>query len=113
MAKRRVAWTAPAREDLLQIVDFIADEDPNTAERILEQLLSRAASLGRMAERGRLVPELRSSAPVRRHRELIVRPWRMIYVIENDGVYVTAVFDSRRDIARLLHDRFARGGKVP
>lgn len=108
MAERKVAWTAPALDDLLQVVDYIADDNPAAAERILERLLGRAASLGHMAERGRQVPELRGT-PVRRQRELIVRPWRLFYVIENDGVYVTALLDGRRDVAHLLQDRFSRG----
>lgn len=107
MAERKVAWTAPARDDLLQVVDYIAEDDPVAAGRVLERLLGRAASLEQMAERGRRVPELHGMSD---HcpRELIVRPWRLFYVIEGDKVYVTALFDGRRDVERLLQDRFVR-----
>lgn len=94
----------------MQVIEFIANDNPAAAKRILESLQARAASLGSMAERGREVPELRDDV-TRCPRELIVRPWRMIYVIKGDAVHVTALLDSRRDVAALLRDRFARGGR--
>lgn len=107
MADRRVEWTAEARDDLLQVVDFIALDSPLTAERILDRLRLRALTLARFAERGRVIPELRGTR-FRQHRELIIRPWRMLYTIETDVVRVFALFDGRRDLQELLHERFAR-----
>lgn len=107
MAERRVEWTAEARDDLLQVVDFIAFDNPLTAQRILDRLRSRALSLDRLAERGRVVPELRGTR-FRQHRELIVAPWRLFYTIDTDVVRVIALFDGRRNLRELLHDRFAR-----
>lgn len=107
MAERRVEWTAEARDDLLQVVDFIALNNPLTAERILNRLQSRALSLDRFAERGRVVPELRGTR-FRQHRESIVNPWRVFYTIEADAVRVIALFDGRRNLRELLHERFAR-----
>lgn len=107
MAERRVEWTAEARDDLLQVVDFIAFDNPLTAQRILDRLRSRTLSLDRLAERGRVVPELRGTR-FRQHRELAVTPWRLFYTIDTDVVRVIAVFDGRRHLRELLHDRFAR-----
>ena len=107
MAERRVEWTAEARDDLLQVVDFIAFDDPLTAQRILDRLRLRALSLDRFAERGRVVPELRGTR-FRQHRELVVTPWRIFYTIDKNVVRVIALFDGRRDPRELLHDRFAR-----
>ena len=58
-----------------------------------------------------MVPELRGTR-FRQHRELIVTPWRMFYTIETDVVRVIAVFDGRRDLRELLHERFARA-RIP
>ena len=107
MAERRVEWAAEARDDLLQVVDFIAFDNPLTAQRVLDRLRLRALSLDRFAERGRVVPELRGTR-FRQHRELVVTPWRMFYTIDTDVVRVIALFDGRRDLRDLLHDRFAR-----
>ena len=110
MADRRVEWTADARDDLLQVVDFIALESPLTAEHILDRLRLRALTLARFAERGRVIPELRGTR-FRQHRELIIRPWRMLYTIDTDVVRVIALFDGRRDLHELLHERFARAAR--
>ena len=107
MAERRVEWTAEARDDLLQVVDFIAFDNPLTAQRVLDRLQLRALSPDRFAERGRVAPELRGTR-FRQHRELVVTPWRMFYTIDTDVVRVIALFDGRRKLRDLLHDRFAR-----
>ncbi|HET8555011.1 MAG TPA: type II toxin-antitoxin system RelE/ParE family toxin, partial [Rhodanobacteraceae bacterium] len=86
MTEYKVSWTEPALDDLLQVVDFIAEDNPLTAERILEQLSRRAATLERMPQCGRKVPEL-CGTRVAAQRELIVRPWRLFYAIEKDKVY--------------------------
>ncbi len=47
--KRRVLWTRIAREDLLEIIRFIAKDDPAAAERIRSRIDSAAAALGDFA----------------------------------------------------------------
>jgi plasmid stabilization system protein ParE len=41
-------------------------------------------------------------------RELIVKPYRILYRIEGQTVYVLAVLDSRRDLEDLLLERLVR-----
>lgn len=103
MTERRVLWTRTARRDLDAIIDEIADN----ALSILERLSERAASLGQTAERGRLVPEPRVIG-VTPYRELIERPWRLLYRIESERVMVLAVLDGRRDLDALLLERLVR-----
>jgi hypothetical protein len=43
-------------------------------------------------------------------RELIVRPWRLTYVIEGHAVRIAAVVDSRRDMVAWLERHLARFG---
>jgi hypothetical protein len=42
------------------------------------------------------------------YRELIERPWRVVYRFERNHVYVVAVLDARRNLASLLLERLAR-----
>jgi len=42
------------------------------------------------------------------YRELIVRPWRIIYRFDAQRVYVLGVLDGRRDLASLLLERLTR-----
>ena len=45
---------------------------------------------------------------MRTWRELVIRPYRLVYRIEGDTVIVLAVFDARRDLEDLLLERLLR-----
>jgi len=107
MAEYKVLWTDSARTDLEGIVDFIAEEDQRSALRVLERLEKRARALRRFPKRGRVVPEMRT-LDVFLYRELIERPWRMIYRFDDEHIYVLAVLDSRRELTSLLLERLIR-----
>ena len=109
MARRkwRVIWTESAADDLVEIVSFIAGNSPTNARRLLIRLRSRADSLGRSPQRGRVVPELASTG-TRMWRELVVKPYRIVYRIRKDTVMVGAVVDGRRDLEDLLLERLTR-----
>ena len=109
MVEYKVLWTDAAQTDLETIVDFIAEEDLRNARRVLERLEKRARALRRFPERGRVVSEMRT-LDVFLYRELIERPWRMIYRFDDKRVYVLAVLDSRRELTSLLLERLARRG---
>ncbi|EGV19357.1 type II toxin-antitoxin system RelE/ParE family toxin [Thiocapsa marina] len=107
MHERRVRWTETARADLELIVDFIAEDSFENAVAVLDRLEERAESLCLAAERGRVLPELKV-VDVLQYRELIERPWRIVYRIEPDQVVVLAVLDGRRDLASLMLERLVR-----
>lgn len=105
--KYSVQWTASAQEDLKQVVDYLAQEDPSLALRILERIKGKAADLYAFPDRGRVVPELKLHGSSL-YREIILLPWRIIYRIADSTVYVTAVLDSRRNIEDVLLERLIR-----
>ncbi|MCF7983295.1 MAG: type II toxin-antitoxin system RelE/ParE family toxin [Thiohalocapsa sp.] len=107
MHERRVRWTETARADLELIVDFIAEDSVEDAVGALDRLEERAEALRLAAERGRVVPELKV-VDVFQYRELIERPWRIVYRIEPDRVVVLAVLDGRRDLVSLMLERLVR-----
>jgi toxin ParE1/3/4 len=107
MSTREVLWAEVAERDLADIVGFIAEENPQNALAVLDRLQSRAATLSEQSERGRVVPELRV-LDVYQYRELIERPWRIIYRIEADRVLVLAVLDGRRALESLLLQRLLK-----
>ena len=107
MIERRVLWTRTARRDLDTVVAYIATDSIENALSVLDRLQERAESLTTAAERGRPVPELRSIG-VHQYRELVERPWRIVYRIEPGSVLVLVVLDRRRDLEFLLLDRLVR-----
>ena len=102
-----VSWTRTALHDLETMVDYIAMESPDTAGRILDRLERKASTLATQSARDRIVPELREIG-VLHYRELVEKPWRIVYRIEASQVFVLAVLDSRRDLQTLLLERLVR-----
>ena len=75
--------------------------------RVLDALEAKASSLETFAARGRIVPEL-LGIQVREYRELLVKPYRIIYRVEKARVVVLGVFDGRRNLEDILLDRLIR-----
>jgi toxin ParE1/3/4 len=103
----RVVWARSAVAELESVVEYIAVDSPVTAEKLLRRLRERAVRLEVSPRRGRIVPEL-AGLGIRTFHELVVRPYRLMYRIDNDLVTVLAVFDGRRDIEDVLLERLVR-----
>jgi len=103
----RVLWTEAAARDLEDIIAFIAADSPGNARAVLARIKERAAALETHPARGRVVPEL-ALFGFATWRELIVKPHRLIYRVEEDRVFVLAVLDGRRDLEDLLLKRLVR-----
>jgi plasmid stabilization system protein ParE len=107
MAERVVSWTRTAYGDLEALIEYMAVDSPAAASRALDRIERKAMTLAAHATRGRIVPELREIG-VLHYRELVERPWRLVYRVEADRVLVLAVLDSRRDLQTLLLERLVR-----
>lgn len=107
MVKFRVQWTASAQQDLLEIGQYIAADDLDQALLVVEKIEKRAKTLVQFPNRGRIVPELLAIG-FSAYREVVVRPWRIIYRIDERRVYVIAVLDSRRELKDILLERLIR-----
>jgi plasmid stabilization system protein ParE len=103
----RVEWAEVAVRDLEELATFIAVDSVLDAERVLRGIEKRAATLESSPARGRVVPEL-ARFGMRTWRELVVRPYRLVYRIEGDRVTLLAVLDGRRDLEDLLLERLLR-----
>ena len=107
MRRYDVTWTSEAVRDLEEIASYIARNSPGNARRVVRRLEQAAESLWSFPDRGRLVPELLDFG-LRQWRELIIRPYRVIYRISGSRVFVEILFDARRDAESLLADRLLR-----
>ncbi len=88
----RVRWTKRARAQLLEIFDFIAADRPSTAERVVGRLRNATRGLARHPLRGRRVPEFDDPAI----RERLVTPYRIIYTVQVEDIFILAVYHGRR-----------------
>jgi plasmid stabilization system protein ParE len=107
MTRRRVRWTRSARRDLEAIVAYLADRSPRLRSRHSIGSRARAKSLTTLADRGRVVPELRR-LHIRQYRELLVPPYRVIYRASGALVWVLVLVDARRNLEDVLLDRLIR-----
>lgn len=104
----RVKWAKTARNDLRRIILYLNSRSPGAAASLLSEIKTTAFALNRLAERGRIVPELQSQG-VFQFRELLVSHWRIIYKVIGNDVHVLAVLDGRRNLEDLLLGRMLGG----
>ncbi|MCP4681949.1 MAG: type II toxin-antitoxin system RelE/ParE family toxin [Desulfobacterales bacterium] len=99
-----IVWARIAETDLKEIVNYIAIDSPANALEIFRKIKKNASSLYTMPERCRIVPELKEQG-IMQYRELIIKPWRIIFRVAEKKVYVLSVLDSRRNIEDILLER--------
>jgi toxin ParE1/3/4 len=71
-----VKWSVPARNDLKQIHDYIANDSKYYAQNVIQEIVAKTETLTEFPEIGRTVPEINDQ----NIRELIVYSYRLIYV---------------------------------
>lgn len=104
---RRVVWSRQARDDLLELVTFVGADSPTNAAAMLGRIEEAAASLGEHAERGRVLPELQAVG-LAAWREVLIKPFRLVYRVDGGVVLVGGVIDGRRDLGDVLLGRLLR-----
>lgn len=80
-------WKAPAVADLMAIVDYISDDNPNAALALMEEIQSRVAHLPAHPKRCR-------PGRVKGTRELLVRPNYIVVYAETPAAVT---------VLRVLH----------
>ena len=88
----RVHWTQAALRHLLAIHEHIARDSGVYALRMVDRLTRRAEQLARFPLLGRRVPEYEEPDI----REVIEKPYRIIYRVKADQVDVLAVMHGAR-----------------
>lgn len=97
-----------ATEDLIDLHSYIANHDSLTrANTLLDILEEKCLCLGRDPQRGHIVPEL-AQVYIEGFREIHYKPWRIIFQISGDRVYIHAVLDGRRELREVLERRMLR-----
>ena len=101
----QVFLTDDASRDLEELYDHIEFHDaPEKADYVLDQVEEVFSSLSENPERGAYPKEL-LAAGLREYREIYFKPYRIIYRVIAENVYVMVVADGRRDMQTLLQRR--------
>jgi plasmid stabilization system protein ParE len=107
----KIIWSPASRDDLRDIVRFIARDNPQRAESFGYELMRRTDILQQHPEAGRVVPEYRNP----KLREIIYRPYRIVYRLNIDRKLIEiapSMARSTRDSAGL-NPTFHRDTNVP
>lgn len=103
-----VFLTADAARDLEELHDYVVWHDaPGKAEHLLERIERTFSRLSEYPERGAYPKELLTLG-IREYREIFFKPYRVIYQIMGDAVYVLLIADGRRDMQTLLQRRLLK-----
>ena len=103
-----VQLTDDATRDLEEICDYIDQHDePSRADYVLEQVEKAFSSLSEYPEHGNYPTELLDIG-IREYREIFFRPYRIVYRVMENYVYVLLIADGRRDMQTLLQRRLLR-----
>ena len=103
-----VQLTDDAAHDLEELCDDIDQYDaPGRADYVLEQIENAFLSLSEHPQRGNYPKELLDLG-IREYREIFFKPYRIIYRVMGNDVYVLLIADGRRDMQTLLQRRLLR-----
>jgi len=102
-----VTWAETAENDLLKIVEYIAQDSPGNALKVLSKIKEKVSDLSVFPDSCRIVPELYDNG-INLYREMVIPPWRVLYRISESKVFILSVHDSRQNIEDILLKRLTQ-----
>ena len=101
----QVFLTRDAARDLEEIDEYLAASDSDSkADYVLDKIEGALQSLSESPERGNRPRELLALG-VGDYHQVFFKPYRIIYTIRRESVYVMLIADGRRDMETLLQSR--------
>jgi toxin ParE1/3/4 len=89
---RKLLWSPQALRDLEGIRDHIAIDSARYAALVIERIVNGVERLSTFPESGRMVPEHNDPSI----REVIVKPYRVVYRLKPGLVEIATVFRASR-----------------
>jgi addiction module RelE/StbE family toxin len=90
----KVFWTETAVNHLSSIYNYISQNSPQYAQRLVERLTRRSEQIANFPFSGRIVPEFETE----QLREVIEGSYRIIYYVKPEQIDVIAVLHAARNI---------------
>ncbi|MFH1138543.1 MAG: type II toxin-antitoxin system RelE/ParE family toxin [Pseudomonadota bacterium] len=108
MTPFQIFLTDDASRDLEELHDYLELHDaPGKADYVLDQMEKAFSSPPENPGRGAYPKEL-LAVGLREYREIFFKPYRVIYRVMAEKVYVMVIADGRRDMQTLLQRRLLR-----
>ena len=93
----KLIWSPQSLRDLESIRDYVATDSPRYAALVVERIIGAVERLPSFPESGRVVPE-RNDPQI---REVIVRPYRVVYRLRPGVVEIATAFRASRMLPEL------------
>ena len=100
-----VLLTQDAGQDLEELYDYLSQHDlSEKANHVLKKIEDTLSSLSQLPHRGAYPKELLTLG-IREYREVFFKPYRIVYRVVGETVYVLLITDGRRAMQTLLQRR--------
>ena len=93
----KLIWSPQSLRDLESIRDYVATDSPRYAALVVERIVHGVERLAGFPESGRVVPK-RNDPQL---REVVVRPYRVVYRLGPGLVEIATVFRASRMLPEL------------
>lgn len=87
-----IVWSNPARNDLRLIFQYIANDSPRYASRVIQDIVDKVGTFVELPKIGRVVPEIGEENV----REIGMYSYRIMYELHGDTITVHGVIHKRR-----------------
>lgn len=94
----QIIWTEPALDQLDDIAEYIALDNPTAASALVQEVFKKVDRLEQFPKSGREPPELPDSI----YREVVCSPCRVFYRQEKDVVFIVHVMREERQLRQCL-----------
>ena len=98
---KEIIWTNPAKEDLKNIFDYLAEFSEGSAHRVVNRILDRTDMLLKQgfSEMGQREPLLEHKSDV--YRYLLEGNYKIIYRAKENRIIIDTIFDARQNPEKL------------
>lgn len=106
--KYKVIIDPQAKADIKEIFNYVVKNDgKQLADKLIDNLETTLFKLENYPKRGHIPPEMIDTG-IKSYLEIHYKPYRIIYEIENNSVYIHSILDGRRNIQEILQRRILR-----
>jgi plasmid stabilization system protein ParE len=90
----KVIWSPAALADVDSIAEYVARDSPGRAALLATRLVEAPDLLASFPRTGRMIPEFGNQS----RREIFVGPYRIMYWIRGDAIWITGVVHGSRQV---------------
>lgn len=106
--KFKVNIVSEAEDDLIEIYKYVyRNDNEQNADTLFNKLLSKCLSLDKFPKRGHVPPELELIG-IEEYLEIHYKPYRIVYKIIDNEVFIYCIIDGKRDMQKILQERLFR-----